>query len=321
MRTGIILAQLGGPESLADVAPFIKAIFDDPRLVPLPGGARTRHAVSSLVAALRAPRVRSHYSLIGGRSPILETTQQQAAALQSELRARGWDVAVAVAHRYAKPDTNAALDHLVDFAPDQLVLLPLYPQYSDTTTGSSETELRAQLGVRRNPLPLHVVRSWTHHERYFELQAELIQQMLDQIPPSDLRAGLLLFSAHGLPQRLIDRGDPYREEIEATVAEVVARLRTQVHHGLAFQSRAGPMNWLGPAVKDVVREAGADGRKWIGVVPISFVSEHLETLFELDIELRDLASEVGIDAFHRSRCFEMDAGFAPMLADLLEQHL
>jgi protoporphyrin/coproporphyrin ferrochelatase len=321
MRTGIVLAQLGGPRNLAEVAPFIQAIFDDPRLVPLPGGLRTRHLVSNVVAAIRAPKVRSHYSLIGGGSPILETTQLQAEALETELTKRGFHVAVAVAHRYAKPDTNAALDKILAFEPDQIVLLPLYPQYSGTTTGSSEVELRAQLADRQNRLPLHVVRSWTHHDGYFDLQAELVQQMLDRIPSSDLQNGLILFSAHGLPQRLIDRGDPYREEVEATVTGVLGRLRTHVDHRLTFQSRAGPIKWLEPAVKEAVREAGAEGRKWIGIVPISFVSEHLETLFELDIELRELASDVGIEAFYRSSCFELKAGLAPMLADLLEAEL
>ena len=223
-RTGIVVAQLGGPERLADVEPFIRAIFADPLLVPLPGGPRTRSVVSTLVARLRAPRSRSYYDAIGGGSPIIATTRRQADALRAELARRGHDVIVAVAHRYSRPDTADAVDAMRAAGVDGVVLLPLFPQYSGSTTGSSEAELRRLLADRAPDLELGVVRSWCDHPSYLDALARLVEEMLAELPDDELSSGLLVFSAHGLPQRNVDRGDPYPEEVAATVAGVVERL-------------------------------------------------------------------------------------------------
>jgi len=319
--TGVVVAQLGGPESLADVEPFIRSIFNDPRLVPLPGGPRTRSVVSALVARARAPRVRSHYEAIGGGSPIVKTTQHQAAALEEELLARGHDVVVVVAHSHADPDTEAAVDAMLAAGVDRVVLFPLFPQYSGTTTGSSEAELRRVLSDRGADLPVRVIRSWCEHPSYLDAQVKLIDEMLAELPDHEVGQALVVFSAHGLPQRIIDRGDPYLEEIEATVAEVMDRVERPVEHVLAFQSKAGPIRWIGPDVRDVVAEEGEGGRAWIGVVPISFVSDHVETSHELDIQLREHAEGAGIRDFHRSRCFDSDPIVGPMFADIVEEYL
>jgi ferrochelatase len=320
-RTGIVVAQLGGPETLDDVEPFIRAIFDDPLLVPLPGGHRTRSIVSRLVARMRAPRARSHYAAIGGGSPIIATTQRQADALSTELDTRGHDVCVVVAHRYSHPDTAAAIDAMLAADVDRVVLMPLFPQFSGSTTGSSEAELRRLLGDRATAVELRVIRSWCEHPSYLDAQAHLVEEMLANLPDEQVSHALLVFSAHGLPQRVVDRGDPYVEEIEATVSGVVERLKQPVDHVIAYQSRAGPMKWIGPDVRDVVASAPAEGRTWLGVVPISFVSEHVETLHELDIQLRQQAAEEGISEFHRSRCFDVAPMVGPMLADIVEEYL
>lgn len=319
--TGIVVAQLGGPETLDDVEPFIRAIFADPLLVPLPGGPRTRSVVSTLVARVRGRRSRSNYDEIGGGSPIVATTQRQADALSAELAARGHDVVVVVAHRYSAPDTAAAVDALVAAGVDRVVLLPLYPQYSAATTGSSEAELRRLLAERAADVELAVVRSWCDHPGYLDAQAGLVDEMLADLSDEELSGGLLVFSAHGLPQRLVDRGDPYPEEIGATVDGIVARLHCSVAHVTAFQSRAGPIPWVGPDVREVVDDAGRRGVSWLGVVPVSFVSEHVETLHELDIQLRQRAEAAGISDFRRSRCFDVDPIVGPMLADVVEGYL
>jgi ferrochelatase len=320
-RTGIVVAQLGGPERLADVEPFIRAIFADPLLVPLPGGPRTRSVVSTLVARLRAPRSRSYYDAIGGGSPIIATTRRQADALRAELARRGHDVIVAVAHRYSRPDTADAVDAMRAAGVDGVVLLPLFPQYSGSTTGSSEAELRRLLGERAPHAELSVIRSWCDHPSYLDAQAGLVDEMLAGLPDHRLGDGLLVFSAHGLPQRTVDRGDPYPEEVAATVAGVVARLQRPIDHVTAFQSRAGPIPWIGPDVRDVVDDAPGQGKSWLGVVPISFVSEHVETLHELDIQLRRRAELAGLAEFRRSRCLDVDPIVGPMLADLVEGYL
>ncbi|MCP3991605.1 MAG: ferrochelatase [Actinomycetia bacterium] len=318
---GVVVAQLGGPERLADVEGFIRSIFADPRLVPLPGGPKTRSALSALVSRVRARRVRSRYEAIGGGSPIVTTTQHQADALAVELDARGHDVVVAVAHRHSTPDTSSAVEVLLREGVDHIILLPLFPQYSGTTTGSSEAELVRLLSERRADVSLDVIRSWCEHPSYLDQQAQLVDDMLASMPAQDPSQALVVFSAHGLPQRIVDRGDPYLEEVEATVAGVMKRLERSVDHVLAFQSRAGPVKWLGPDVRDVVAEAAASGRTWLGVVPISFVSDHLETLHELDIELKAHAEVAGIYQFHRCKCLDVGSGVGPMLADIVEEYL
>ncbi len=320
-RTGILVAQLGGPEQLSDVEPFIRAIFADPRLVPLPGGPRTRSAVSTLVARLRGRRSRSNYAAIGGGSPIVATTQLQADALATQLGARGHDVIVVVAHRYSRPNTDDAIDALLAAGVERVVLLPLFPQYSAATTGSSEAELRRVLSDRDSDIDLRVVRSWCEHPSYLDAQAQLIEEMLKALPDDELARALLVFSAHGLPQRIVDGGDPYLEEIDATIAGIVARLRRSIDYSTAYQSRAGPIRWVGPDVRNVVAEAPADGKTWLGIVPVSFVSEHVETSFELDIELKAIAEAAGVLEFRRSRCLDRDPIVGPMLADIVEGYL
>ncbi len=318
---GIVVAQLGGPETLDDVEPFIRSIFADPHLVPLPGGSRTRAALSWSIARARAPRSRANYAAIGGGSPLAATTRVQAAALERELIARGHDVIVAVAQRHGRPDTAHAVEVLVDANVERVVMLPLFAQFSSATTGSSEAELRRVAHARGLDAPITVIRSWCDHPRYLDAQAGLVEEMLTELAAVDRDRALLVFSAHGLPLRVVDRGDPYPEEIEASVAGVVARLSQPIDHVIAFQSRAGPVRWIGPDVTDVVAAAARSGRTWLGVVPISFVSEHIETTHELDIALAATAARAGVRQFHRSRCFDDDPVVGPMLADITEAHL
>jgi protoporphyrin/coproporphyrin ferrochelatase len=319
--TGVVVAQLGGPATLDEVEPFIRSIFDDPHLVPLPGGPRTRSVLSSLIARVRAPRSRSNYAAIGGGSPIVATTQAQADALDKELTARGHDVVVTVAQRHSRPDTEHAVDEMLSAGVDRIILLPLFPQFSNTTTGSSEAELRRVISARGADVPIIVIRSWCDHPSYLDAQARLVEEMLAELPETEVDRALLIFSAHGLPQRIVDRGDPYPEEIEASVAGVIERVPRTLDHVIAYQSRAGPTKWTGPAVTEAVETAAAEGRTWLGVVPIAFVSDHVETTHELDIELRAHAAEAGIHDFHRSRCFDADPMVGPMLADITEVHL
>jgi ferrochelatase len=321
VRTGVVVAQLGGPESLDEVEPFIRAIFSDPMLVPLPGGERLRSSISNTVARTRGRRARFNYAAIGGGSPIVATTQAQADALAAELAARGHQVTVAVAHRHSRPDTAAALDSLLAMGVERIVLLPLFPQYSKATTGSSEAELRRLLGELGAEIELMVVRSWCEHPSYLDAQASLVDEIVDGLPDARLDGGLLVFSAHGLPQRIVDGGDPYPEEIAATVAGVIERMRRPIDHVVAYQSRAGPVRWVQPDVRDVVANAPSDGKTWLGVVPISFVSEHVETLHELDIELRRHAERAGVLEFRRSRCLDLDPRIGLVLADVVEEYL
>jgi len=320
-RIGIVLAQMGGPADLDEVEPFIKAIFADPDLIEVPGPAWTSAAVGTLVSKMRGPKVRAAYRKIGGGSPILDITIEQAEAVTSELRSRGHDTVHAVAMRYSKPDTADAVAELVRQGAERAVMLPLYPHYSFATTGSSEAELRRVLDAQAADLPLHVIRSWHDHPSYLDLQARLVTEMLDGLPEPDRNGAAVVFSAHGLPQKLIDRGDPYPDEIAASMAGIVQRIPYEIDARLGYQSRTGPVKWIGPDTVDVLGEFAAEGRQSVSLVPLSFVSDHIETLYEADILLAEAAGNVGIRDYRRSEVFNAGVGVAEMLADIVEEAL
>ena len=320
-RLGIVLAQMGGPAELDEVEPFIKAIFADPDLIDVPGPAWTSAAVGTIVSKVRGPKVRAAYRKIGGGSPILDITLSQAQAVTEELRKRGHDAVYAVAMRYSQPDTADAVAHLERQGAERVVMLPLYPHYSFATTGSSEAELRRVIGSQTTELPLQVIRTWHDHPSYLDLQAGLVTKMLDGLPEADRNGAAVVFSAHGLPQKLIDRGDPYPDEIARSMAGIVERIPYEIDARLGYQSRTGPVKWIGPDTVEVLSGFAAEGRKAVSLVPLSFVSDHIETLYEADILLAEAAAKAGIRDYRRSEVFNAGPGLGEMLADIVEEAL
>ncbi len=316
---GVVLAQMGGPRDQRSVEPFIRAIFEDPDLVPIPGGPAVSKAFGWMVAKIRGPFVRRNYRLIGGGSPILEITRHQARSLESALARR--DLAVTVAMRYTRPDTYDAVRELIRSGADRLVMLPLYPQYSTATTGSSEAELRRVLGELGVSIPLDVVRSWHDHPAYLQVQASLVDEAIERLPEGERDGVAVVFSAHGLPQRVVDKGDPYPEETEVTVAGVVSLLRHRVEDRIGYQSRTKPVHWIGPGTDEVLRDLAAEGVTTVVVVPISFVSDHIETLYETDMLFRGIAQEAGIRTYIRADVMNDRPEVGPMLASILEEAL
>lgn len=320
-RLGIVLAQMGGPADLDQVEPFIKSIFADPDLIDVPGPAWTSQVVGTIVSKIRGPKVRSTYRRIGGGSPILGITEAQARAVGDELTHRGHDVACAVAMRYTKPDTADAVAKLISAGVDSLVMLPLYPHYSFATTGSSENELRRVLSLRSEAPTLQIIRSWHDHPSYLDLQARLVLEMLEEIPEAERDGTSVVFSAHALPQKLIDAGDPYPDEIAVSMAGIIERLPYEIDARLGYQSRTGPVKWIGPDTIEVIGELAAAGRKTVSLVPLSFVSDHIETLYETDILIADAAAAAGIREYRRSAVFNDAEGVGKMLADIVEEVL
>jgi ferrochelatase len=310
---GIIVAQMGGPATQEAVEPFIRSIFEDPDLVPLPGGPAVSKAFGWAVAKARGPFARRNYRLIGGGSPILDITEAQAQALRDELAVRGHDVPVAVAMRYTEPDTADAVHRLLMAGVDRIVLLPLYPQYSFATTGSSEAELRRTVDRIAPGTDVAVIRTWHDHPAYLALQATLVTEALDGAPDGTP----VLFSAHGLPVRVVDRGDPYPDETRRTVDTLTAMLGDVDTH-LGYQSRTKPVKWIGPGTEDVLADLAESGHTGVVMVPLSFVSDHIETLYEIDILFRDKASELGITDYRRSAVMNDRPEVGPMLADIVE---
>ncbi|KAA0236265.1 MAG: ferrochelatase [Actinobacteria bacterium] len=317
---GVVLTQMGGPADLDQVEPFIRSVFNDPAVVPLPGGPRVRRLVSSLVAKVRGRRVRERYREIGGGSPIGRITAEQAVLVRDELLSRGYAAEVVVALRYAQPDTAAALSALSTAGVERIVLLPLYPQYSFATTGSSEAEVMRLTAGTGGP-PVTAIRSWCEQPRYLDALAGLVSEELEKLPRSRADRVALVFSAHGLPERLVRRGDPYPEEVQATVAGVLDRLAFAGEVRLGYQSRTGPVAWTGPGTDEVVEELGAAGVGAVVVIPVSFVSDHIETLHELDIELRRAALEAGITHFARVPALNTRPEVGPLLAGVVEEAL
>ncbi len=317
---GVVLFQLGGPDSPEAIEPFLYNLFTDPDIIEFPLARLARPTLARLIASRRARHVREHYAHIGGHSPIRELTERQAAALEKEL-CQTMDARCFVAMRYWNPSTADAIRQIRAQRFDQLVLVPLYPQYSKTTTGSSLNEWRRQFDAApRNGTPVRVIHEFHLHPLYIGALVERINEGLSKfVLPSapgtdDVH---LLFSAHGVPLKEIERGDPYRDQIEATTTLVVATGGWPNPHSLCYQSRVGPGRWLQPSLDEALSRISAQGAGRVMVVPISFVTDHVETLHEIDIEARELAAKLGIRQFETMPALNDSPTFIRALADLV----
>ncbi len=293
--TGVVLLNMGGPDSLSAVRPFLARLFSDRDLIRLPAAFLTQPVFSWLVSGLRARKVKRYYEEIGGGSPIGPLTELQRAALEAVLRESGGNFRVYVAMRYWYPMAKHAVLEMKDDGVTQAIALPLYPQYFAATTGSSLKDLKGWMRWAGAPISLREVRSYPDHPGYIAALSEKIAETLRGAGPGAIH---LLFSAHGVPKSFIDDGDPYPEEIGRTVAAVMQGF-PGVPHSIAYQSRAGRALWLAPdSISEVVR-LGKKGLDTLVVVPVSFVSDHIETLHELDIRLKNTAQQAGIRTFLR----------------------
>lgn len=288
--------NLGGPDGPESVEPFLRNLFADPDLIQLPLGFLWQPFFAKKIAAKRTPEAQANYATLGGGSPIVAHTREQAEALQ---RALGPDFSVHVAMRYWHPLTEEAVEELLAAGASRVVALPLYPQRSRTTSHSSVKALRRVLRKRAPWMPVYEVCSFYDAPGFVEAWVEAVRATLETIPAGRRERAHVLFSAHGLPQSLVDRGDPYLAHVQATVAAVMRGLGSPNPHSLAFQSRATPVRWLEPATEDELAELGRRKVEDVVVVPIAFVTEHVETLFELDLLLKEPALAGGIGAYHR----------------------
>jgi len=309
-KLAVVLFNLGGPDGPAAVQPFLFNLFNDPAIIGLPGFVRT--PLASFISKRRAPEAQKNYDLMGGASPLLPETEAQAAALEAALTRANPQILTRcfVAMRYWKPFTEDAARAVEAFAPDEIVLLPLYPQFSTTTTGSS---LQAWREAYKGPGASRAVCCFPDADGLIAAHAAKVEAAWAAAgKPANVR---LLFSAHGLPEKVIKAGDPYQAQIEATAAAVAARLPALADWQVCYQSRVGPMKWIGPSTIEAIEKAGAEG-KGVLIVPIAFVSEHVETLVELDHEYAALAGKLGVAPYLRVPALGTDAAFIEALADL-----
>jgi ferrochelatase len=311
LRTAVVLFNLGGPDSPEAVRPFLENLFGDPAILRLP--TPIRWLLARLIAARRTPVAQQSYGRIGGRSPLLDETRKQADALSAALADEG--VRIFVCMRYWHPMADQVAVEVREFAPDRIVLLPLYPQYSTATTASSIRAWEAVAGRAGLDHPTVRFCCYPTAAGFIDALARLASAALDKA--SAAGTPRVLFSAHGLPQAFVDRGDPYQHQVERTVAAVMRRLeRPGLDYAICYQSRVGRLEWLRPYTEDEVRRAGAD-RVPIVVVPVAFVSEHVETLVELDLDYRALAEAAGAPCYVRAPAVGTDPAFIAALAAMV----
>jgi len=313
VKLAVVLFNLGGPDCPEAVEPFLRNLFTDPAILPLPG--IFRRPLGRFIAARRAPIAQEIYAKIGGRSPILEETEAQARALEQALAGPGIQPRAFIAMRCWKPFSDDAVQALATWKPDRIVLLPLYPQYSTTTSGSSLEDWRKAAVRAGLSAPQAEIRSYPEEPGFIGSEAGLIRAALAKRRPDTIYR--LLLSAHGLPKRIVSRGDPYQQQVEKSAAAIVAALgENNLDWTICYQSRVGPLEWIGPATDAEIRRAGGEGKALI-VAPIAFVSEHSETLVELDIEYAKLARESGVPDYIRVPTVGTHPGFIGGLARLV----
>ncbi|WP_243372031.1 ferrochelatase [Geotalea sp. SG265] len=310
-KTAVLLLQMGGPDSIEAVEPFLFNLFSDREIIKI-GPAFLQPFIARFICRRRAPKVEGYYEKIGGKSPIRELTEAQAQALEAQL---GEGYRVFVAMRYWKPTTIEALAAIKREGISRIIALSLYPHYSRATTGSSINELKRVLGEAGVHFDVHYIDRFFNHPLYIQALTERIEEGLRQF--GDRTNVTLVFSAHSLPQSFIDDGDPYLDHILETVRLVMERLGDVEYH-LSFQSRAGPVKWLEPSTEEMLRKLAAEGRKELLMVPLSFVSDHIETLYEVDIQYAEEAKLLGIEKFRRSPSLNSSPLFIECLAELVK---
>jgi protoporphyrin/coproporphyrin ferrochelatase len=315
LKLAVVVFNLGGPDSPEAVEPFLRNLFCDPDIISLP--ALLRLPLGRFIARRRAPVAQKIYAHLGGRSPIFEETRAQADALAEALGGNGVEAKAFVAMRYWHPFSDGAARAVKAFEPDKIVLLPLYPQYSTTTTASSLKDWARAAKRAALSKPASRVCCYPCEPGFVAAAAAKIRDAMVGAP-GDISYRLLL-SAHGLPKRTVDRGDPYQWQVEQCAAGVVRALGMPgLEPVVCYQSRVGPLQWIGPSTDAEIVRAGRDG-KGVIVAPIAFVSEHSETLVELDIEYRRLASEMEVPDYRRAAAVGTHPDFIAGLAGLVRQ--
>jgi ferrochelatase len=311
-QTAVLLLNMGGPDSLEAVRPFLRNLFSDPAIIGIP--ALFRRPAAAMISARRARKVLPRYELIGGKSPIGPITVAQATAVDQVL---GPDFGpVLPAFSYWHPFISDALGEVSRSGAGSLVALSLYPQYCSATTGTCLKDVSMSLAGTPFEDSCRIMDSWATYPPYLDALAATVEETLERIPESLREDAVILFSAHGVPESLIESGDPYLEQTLGTVEGVMKRLAGRDYE-IAFQSRLGPVRWLQPSLSDKLKEFSVRGAPPLVVVPVSFVSDHIETLYELDIQHREIARELGFTVYERAPALNTRPDFIQALAELV----
>lgn len=316
---GVVLLQLGGPDSLTSVEPFLYNLFSDPDIIDLPLAFLFRRRLAKFISSRRAPKVAEYYKKIGGRSPILRLTTRQALALEREL-SMDLQIRTYIAMRYWHPLTEETIEVLKREGIQRVILVPLYPQYSKTTTGSSVNEWNRILDrIGADQLRADVIHDYCEHPLYIRAIVKNIRIALARVKLADRPKVHLVFSAHGTPMRLVRDGDPYQQQVIRTYWSVVREGNFDLPHHLCYQSKVGPQHWLEPSLVDTIDRLAAEHVTHVIVVPIAFVSDHSETLYEINMEVRHRAKQAGIQHYDMSPALNTNPLFIRALAELVRE--
>ncbi len=317
-KIGVVLLNLGGPDSLEAVEPFLFNLFNDPDIINFPLSFLFRKRLAKLISSKRHPRIQEQYKQIGGKSPLKDYTLQQAKLLEQKLNEK-ISAKVYVAMRYWHPFTEEALDEIEKDGIKKVILLPLYPQYSKATTASSLKEWEKQLSLRGNSSNLEwsLIESYYDYPPFIDAFIERINQGLEKFPTEKQKDVHILFSAHGTPMKLVREGDPYSGHIKKTIEAIVKQGKFSQNYSLCYQSKVGPQKWLTPSTPETIEKLAAQNVKNMLAVPVAFASDHLETLFEVGIEFRHLAKEKGVEQFEVTTGLNDSDKFIDALAELV----
>ncbi len=318
-KTAVVLMNMGGPDNLEEVKPFLTRLFLDSRIIRVPLSFLFQKLFAKLIVALRYKEVQKRYALIGGGSPIFASTQKQAQALESELKKRGRDIAVTFCFNYSRPLPDEVVSRIKGSGRPYVLPLSLYPHYSEATTGSNLHYLNEELAKSYPQAKLLSSQKYYLDENYI---AAFVDRICEALKPGErLDDFYLMFSTHGLPLYFLMEGDIYPFEIAQTVAKVLSRLNRDNRWVISYQSAVGPFQWLKPSTDAIIKALAHRGEKKILVVPISFVTDHIETTCEIDIEYRAVAQKLGVSDFRMSRALECHPLFIKTLADCVEKSL
>jgi len=313
MKKAVILFNLGGPDKLESVEPFLFNLFNDPAIISLP--SVIRYPLAKFLSKRRSPVAKNIYKEIGNKSPILELTQEQANSLENNLIKKG-DYKCFIAMRCWHPRAYDVIKKVKEYNPEEIILLPLYPQYSASTSGSSINEWKDLCKKKNYHIKTKTICCYPTENNFIESHVALIKKTLKTLENNNFK---LLFSAHGLPENKIKKGDPYQWQVEETVKEIMSKLSNEnLDYIISYQSRVGPLKWIGPPTDEVIIKYSKE-KKGIVVVPVAFVSEHSETLVELDIEYKKLAEKNGCSFYKRVPALGIEENFIKGLAELVLQ--
>jgi len=311
MKKAVILFSLGGPDNLESVEPFLFNLFNDPAIISIP--SLLRYPLAKFLSKRRSPIAKNIYKKIGNKSPILELTEKQAISLEKYLLKKG-NYKCFVVMRCWRPRALNVIKKVKEYNPEEIILLPLYPQFSATTSGSSINEWNQLCQKENYVIKTKIICCYPTENNFISSHALLIKETLEVIENKNFK---LIFSAHGLPESKIKKGDPYQWHVEQTVKKIMLKLENEnLDHIISYQSRVGPMKWIGPPTDEEIVKYSKEN-KGIIIVPVAFVSEHSETLVELDIEYKKLAEKNGCSFYKRVPALGIEENFIKGLAELV----